>query len=93
MSILSKNLKHLRETMPYLKALGVLETVIKSPSILTLTLDDIKERKSFIETIGGRLVDEGRFNPIFGVSKKKYQMLRQRVEEQNKNRCKSVDKV
>ena len=49
---------------------------MKSASILTLTLDEIKERKGLIDGLGESMVlPNGRFNSIFGLSKKNYQKL------------------
>ena len=74
--IINKNVSHLQEVLPYLESLGVLSYVIKSASILTLTLDEIKHRKEFIEERGETLVlENGRFNSIFGMTKKKYENL------------------
>ena len=65
--------KHLREVFTYLKELGVLDTVKKSSSILKLKLEEIKERKDFIDSIGEKMVlDNGKFNSVFGMIKKKY---------------------
>ena len=60
--------------MPYLKEKGVLETIIQSPSILALTLEEIKRREKYIEQVGGTILnpDGKRFNSIFGWSRKKF---------------------
>ena len=71
--IISKNLKNLQKILPYLQSIGVLETVKNSASILSLTLEEIQERQSFIERIGEPIVKNGRFNSIFGLSRKNYQ--------------------
>lgn len=71
--IVIKGSKGLSRTLPYLDELGVLETVKKSASILTLTVDEIKERKKFIDSIGETMVlENGRFNVVFGMSKNAY---------------------
>ena len=71
--IVSKSAKQLREVFPYLDSLGVLENVKESASILTLTVDEIKTRKAFVESIGEDIVlDNGKFNSVFGLSKKRY---------------------
>lgn len=63
-------------TLPYLESLGVLPYVIKSAPILNLTLEEIKERQTFIEANNGALVlKNGRFNSIFGLSRAKYQNM------------------
>lgn len=74
--IINKNVEHLKAVLPYLESLGVLPYVIKSASILTLTLDEIKERKDFVESNNDTLVlQNGRFNSIFGVSRANYKKL------------------
>ena len=74
--VVNKNVKHLQEVFPYLDFLGLLPYVIKSASILLLTLDEIMERKEYIESHGESLVTKtGRFNSIFGLSKKNYEKL------------------
>ena len=71
--IISKNLKNLQKILPYLQSIGVLETVKNSASILSLTLEEIQERQAFAEKIGEQIVKDGRFNSIFGLSRKNYQ--------------------
>ena len=74
--IISKNVEHLKNVLPYLESLGVLPYVVKSASILTLTLDEIKERKDFVESNNDTLVlQNGRFNSVFGLSKSNYKKL------------------
>ena len=68
------NLKQLMNVMPYLQELGVLETLKKSASILTLTLEEIKERKQILDDNNMPMIlENGKYNSIFGLSKKKYQ--------------------
>ena len=82
--IVSNNLKHLQKTLPYLQSIGVLETIKTSASILSLTLDEIKERQAFIESIGEPIVKENKFNSIFGLSRKNYQKKVKEYEEKKK---------
>ena len=56
----SKNYNNLVETLPYLKENGWLDIIINSASILSLTLDEIKQRESFIESIGEEVVVENK---------------------------------
>ncbi len=81
--IISRSKKNLSEILPYLKEKGVLSTVKTSASILSLTLDEVKEREKYINQIGEELVSEGekRFNSIFGLSRKRY-----------KEKCKTISK-
>ena len=74
--IVNKNVEYLKVVLPYLESLNVLPVVIKSASILTLTLDEIMERKEYIESIGEKLVlSNGRFNSIFGMTRANYRKL------------------
>ena len=74
--IVNKNVEYLKVVLPYLESLNVLPVVIKSASILTLTLDEIMERKEYIESIGEKLVlSNGRFNSIFGMIRANYRKL------------------
>ena len=82
--IVSKNLKHLQKTLPYLQSIGVLETIKTSDSILSLTLEEIKERQVFIESIGEPIVKGNKFNPIFGMIQKRYQKNVKEYEEKKK---------
>ena len=82
--IVSKNLKHLQKTLPYLQSIGALETTKTSASILLLTLEEIKERQVFIESIGEQIVKGNKFNPIFGMIQKRYQKNVKEYEEKKK---------
>lgn len=74
--IVNKSLKYLQEVLPYLESIGLLPYVNKSSSVLTWTLDEIKERKEFIESTGDSLVTKaGRLNSIFGLSRKNYKKM------------------
>ena len=68
------------QVLPYLQQLNVLEIVINSASILTLKLEEIEERKSVLDMQGIPMVDErGKFNSIFGLSRKKYSELKSKI--------------
>ena len=73
--VINKSLNYLKQTLPYLQELGVLHIVPNSASILTLKLDEIMERKRYIESHGFDIVVDGKFNYIFGLSRKRYQNL------------------
>ena len=74
--IVNKNVEYLKVVLPYLDSLGVLPFVIKSASILSLSLEEIIERKEYIESHNGELVlPNGRFNSIFDMSKANYEKL------------------
>ena len=78
--IVCKNLKQLEEIMPYLKEKGVLEILINSASILTLKLDEVKDREEFILSIGETITTNGKFNSIFGLSRKNYQIKKEKYK-------------
>ena len=89
--IISKNIKQLKEVLPYLKERGYLEYVKESASILSLTLEEIKERAQFIEQSGETFVNEkGKFNSIFGMTRKNYQ---KKVKARNKSSYSITDVV
>ena len=78
--IINKNVKYLMQVFPYLQELNVLEVVINSTSILTLKLEEIQERKSILDIQGLSMVDErGKFNSIFGLNRKKYNELKNKM--------------
>ena len=49
-----------------------------------LTVEEIKERQAFIESIGETIVIDGKFNRIFGMPKKRYQKKVKEYEEKKK---------
>ena len=72
--IVIKKVSYLEKVFSYLDSLNLLPYVVNSASILTLTLEEIIERKEFIESIGESLINsKNKFNSIFGLSKKNYQ--------------------
>ena len=71
--IVIRDVNYLKQVFPYLESLQVLPYVINSSSILSLKLDEIKDRKEFIESTGQNIIDKrGRFNSVFGLSRKNY---------------------
>ena len=70
--IVSKDYKHVDRVLKYLDGYGERDVVLDSPSILALTMDEIIERRSYIESCGLENVCDGRFNSIYGLSRKKY---------------------
>ena len=78
--IINKNVKYLMKVFPYLEKLHVLDAVIASASILTLKLEEIEERKAILDMQGIEMVNEkGKFNSIFGLSRKKYNELKRKI--------------
>ena len=78
--IITKNVKYLMKVFPYLEKLHVLDAVIASASILTLKLEEIEERKAILDMQGIEMVNEkGKFNSIFGLSRKKYKELKRKI--------------
>lgn len=73
--IVNKDVKYLEKVFSYLDELGVLPIVRNSASILTLSLDEIKERKKTISNLGEALVTKKeKFNSVFSMSKKNYEL-------------------
>ena len=71
--IVFQNPERLMEVMPYLEKQGYLEELLgKSAGILSLTLDEIKEREKVIESVGEEIIVNGNFNSIFGQTRKVY---------------------
>ena len=75
--IVSKNYNNLTRVLPYLKENRWLDAIRKSASILSLTLEEIKERVSMIEKMSESIIitnknGEKVFNSIFGLPRRKY---------------------
>jgi hypothetical protein len=71
--IVFQNPERLKEVMPYLEKQGYLEGLLgKSAGILSLSLDEIKEREKVIEHVGEEIIVNGNFNPMFGQTRKVY---------------------
>ena len=71
--IVFQNPERLMEVMPYLEKQGYLEGLLgKSAGILSLTLEEIKERERVIELTGESVIVNGNFNPVFGQTRKLY---------------------
>ena len=91
--VVSKNIKTLEKVLPYLKEKGYLGYIKGSASILSLTLEQIKEREKFIEEQGESIIDErGKFNSIFGMSKKNYEKRAGKTQEKNETNRKKDSK-
>ena len=74
--IINKSLQNLQTILLYLDELNVLNVVLKSPSILTLSFDEVKNRIEYLKNNDLPIVvDNGRFNKVFGLSKKNYEKL------------------
>lgn len=71
---------HLKKVFPYLDSRGTLEAVIASPAILGLKFEELIEREKLIESIGEDDVVKGRFNPIYGLSRKKYEEKKEHIQ-------------
>ena len=70
---------HLQKVFPYLDSKGVLPAVVNSPAILGLKFEEIVEREQLIASIGEEDVVSGRFNPIYGLSRKKYSEKKENI--------------
>ena len=63
---------HLGRVFPHLDSRGTLQAVISNPAILTLKFDEILDRENFIRSVGEEDIVNGRFNSIYGLSRKEY---------------------
>ena len=79
--IVVTDVNHLQQVFPYLDDKGTLPAVIVSPAILSLKYDELIERERVISIIGEDDVVNGRFNPIYGLSKKRYAAKVEQLEE------------
>ena len=60
----------------------MLDVLIKSPSILKLTLIEIIDREGYISQINQKIVTEnGTFNPVFGWSRKLYEQKKKELND------------
>lgn len=71
---------HLKKVFPYLDSRGTLPAVVTSPAILGLKFEEILEREKLIASCGEDDVVKGRFNPIYGLSRKKYSEKKKEIE-------------
>jgi len=71
----------LKKVFPYLEQLGILSYVINSSTILDFKLEEIQDRKEFLESIGEPLVINDKFNSVFCKSKKRYQQWKEQYKE------------
>ena len=78
--IVITDVNHLQKVFPYLDRKGVLPAVITSPAILGLKFEEILERESIVSQLGESDVVNGRFNPIYGLSRKKYSEKKENIQ-------------
>ena len=72
--ILAQNPARLKTVLPYLEECGCLESLlVGSCGILTLTQQEIEERMEVVKRSGDSILVDGKFHPIFGQSRKKYE--------------------
>ena len=77
--ILTKDLDTIKQSMPFLKQLGLLPCVISRSTVLELTPDEILDRTAMVVYLGKpvhhicRYSKEDKLNPIYELSKKKYE--------------------
>ena len=77
--IVITDVNHLQKVFPYLDSKGVLPAVVNSPAILGLKFEEMIEREKMISQLGEEDVVNGRFNPIYGLSRKKYSEKKEMV--------------
>ncbi len=64
----------LRNVLPYIEECGYMEGLLgKNALVLSLTLDEIKEREEVIKRKGEEVLLPDGFNTIFGQDKKTYE--------------------
>ena len=74
--------EHLQGVLGYLRGKRLLDVLIKSPSILKLTLIEIIDREGYISQINQKIVTEnGTFNPVFGWSRKLYEQKKKELND------------
>lgn len=78
--IVITDVNHLQKVFPYLDRKGVLPAVITSPAILGLKFEEILERESIVSQLGESDVVNGRFNSIYGLSRKKYSEKKENIQ-------------
>ena len=71
-TIVSLKKSQLKTVMPIVDSWGVLPYIIVSPAILTLSKEEIAERRALIDELGENILVNGRINPMFGLTKKRY---------------------
>ena len=80
--IISQNPERLREVLPYLDEFGYLVGLLNgSAGILSLSLNEIKEREKVVRREGEEVLVNGKFNPTFGQSRKKYKQRHRDIIE------------
>ncbi len=70
--VVTVDVKHLKKVLPHLQERGTIQGIIPSPTILTLKYDEILERERVLQQMGEADIVNGRFNPIYGLSRKRY---------------------
>ena len=70
--IVTQHPDRLKEVLPYFEEHGYLEGLLNGTLVLSLTLDEFKERESILRKRGEEVLVEGKFNRIFGLDKKRY---------------------
>ena len=81
--VIIEDKNHLQIILNYLLGKGLLSVIINSPSILRLTINEIVDRESYINSCNQKLTtSDGKFNPVFGWSKK---LFEQKKKEQSKS--------
>ena len=70
--IVTQHPDRLKEVLPYFEEHGYLEGLLKGTLVLSLTLDEFKERERILQSRGEEVLVDGKFNRIFGLDKKRY---------------------
>lgn len=70
---LVQDCERVREVFPYLEEKGYLDCINGGSAMLTLPLNELKERESVLRTLGEDGIVNGKVNDIFALSNEKYQ--------------------
>lgn len=70
--IIVQNPDRLKQVLPYFEEHGYLEGLLKGTLVLSLTLEEFKERERILQSRGEEVLIDGKFNPIFGLDRKRY---------------------
>ena len=84
--IIIHNKNHIEAIFGYLQGRKCLHYLKDNIGILSLSIEEIVERDSFINNIGESFIVEDGINPIFGLSKKRYMDEKERLLSNTMNR-------
>lgn len=77
--IVCQNPERLKKILPYLESKEYLGGLLKGTAILSLTFDEVIERENFLKERGEQVLIDGKFNPVFGWTRKKFKNVKNNV--------------